>query len=159
MNKKDFLKLITAIAVSQAAGLVGTIFTLPSIPTWYASLEKPALTPPSWVFGPVWTGLFLLMGIAAFLIWKNSTQNKGVKIALGIFMLQLVLNTLWSFLFFGLQDPWLALIEIACLWAAILVTLVLFYKIKPAAGLLLIPYLLWVSFATYLNYSIWILNA
>lgn len=156
MNNK--IKLIIAIAISQLAGIIGSVFTAPSITSWYSELTKPALNPPSWVFGPVWTTLFTLMGIAAFLIWKQGLKRKDVKIALGIFLGQLVLNTLWSILFFGLRNPGAALIEIAFLWLAILTTIIAFAKISKPAAWLLLPYILWVSFATYLNYALWSLN-
>lgn len=152
------VKLIVAIVVSQLAGIIGSIFTSPSIASWYSVLTKPALNPPSWVFGPVWTTLFVFMGISAFLIWKKGLDQKGVKLALGIFLGQLVLNTLWSIIFFGLHSPFWAFIEIIFLWLAILATIVAFYKISKTASWLLIPYLLWVSFASYLNYSIYALN-
>lgn len=155
---KNFLKLIIAIVGSEAAGIIGSIFTISSIPTWYAMIAKPEFAPPNWLFGPVWTTLFALMGIAAFLVWKKGTERKDVKVALGIFVLQLVLNTLWSIIFFGLRSPGGAFIEIIFLWLAILWTIVAFHKISKAAAYLLIPYILWVSFAAYLNYAIWILN-
>lgn len=158
MQAKDALKLVAAVGVSQLAGLLGTIVTAPAIPGWYAALEKPALNPPSWVFGPVWTTLYVLMGIAAFLVWRKGLQEREVRIALGVFVVQLVLNALWSFVFFGMQEPGLALINIATLWLAIVITGILFWRIERAAAYLLVPYLLWVSFASYLNYAIWSLN-
>lgn len=158
MNLNNTLKLIIAIVVSELAGIIGSVFTTPSIAGWYAGIVKPALNPPAWVFGPVWTALFALMGIAVFLIWKKGLERKDVKIALGIFIGQLVLNTLWSIIFFGLNSPGGALVEIVFLWLAILVTIIAFYKISKPAASLLVPYILWVSFAGYLNYSIWQLN-
>jgi translocator protein len=158
MKIPNFLKLIIALVATQAAGLIGTIFTTPAIPTWYASLAKPALNPPSAVFGPVWTVLYVLMAISAFIIWKKGLARKDVKIALGVFLGQLALNTLWSIIFFGAKSLGGALIEISVLWLAILGTIVLFWKISKAAGWLLIPYILWVSFAGYLNYMIWAMN-
>ncbi|MBT3412909.1 MAG: tryptophan-rich sensory protein [Candidatus Jacksonbacteria bacterium] len=158
MKLKNISKLILAIGISELAGVLGSIFTVSSIPNWYATLTKPALNPPSWVFGPVWTTLYALMGIAAFLIWKQGWEKKEVKIALGAFGAQLVLNTLWSIMFFGLQNPGLALINILLLWLAIIWTMVGFYKISKPAMYLLVPYILWVSFATYLNYALWTLN-
>lgn len=154
----NVLKLTIAIIVSELAGIVGSVFTMPSIPNWYATLAKPALTPPSWVFGPVWTTLFVLMGIAAFLIWKKGTDHKGVKKALGIFAIQLILNTGWSIIFFGLHSAKSAFVEIIFLWLAILATIIAFSKISKPAAWLLVPYILWVSFAVYLNYAIWALN-
>ncbi|MDZ4243482.1 MAG: TspO/MBR family protein [Candidatus Doudnabacteria bacterium] len=147
----------------MSAGAIGSVFTAPSIAGWYAGLVRPALNPPAWVFGPVWTTLFALMGVSAWLIWKRLDSrlrgnDKRIKIALGIFLGQLVLNTLWSIIFFGLNSPGGALIEIVFLWLAILATIVAFYKISKPAAWLLVPYILWVSFAMYLNYAIWTLN-
>ena len=158
MKLKNFSKLIIAIIVSELAGIIGSVFTAPSIAGWYAGIVKPALNPPSWVFGPVWTTLFALMGISAFLIWKKGLDRKDVKIALGIFLGQLALNTLWSSIFFGLHSPGGALVEIVFLWLAILATIIAFAKISKPAAWLLVPYILWVSFAAYLNYAIWALN-
>lgn len=158
MKINNTFKLIIAIAVSELAGIVGSVFTAPAITSWYAGIVKPALNPPAWVFGPVWTTLFALMGIAAFLVWRRGLERKDVKIALGIFIGQLVLNTLWSIIFFGLQSPGGALIEIVFLWLAVLAAIIAFYKISRPAAWLLVPYILWVSFAMYLNYAIWSLN-
>ena len=158
MKVNNTFKLIIAIAVSELAGIIGSLFTTPSIPTWYATLTKPTFNPPSWVFAPVWTTLFVLMGIAAFLIWKKGLERKDVKIALSIFIGQLILNMLWSIIFFGLHNPGLAFIEIIFLWAAILVTIIYFHKISKLAAWLLVPYILWVSFAAFLNFSIWQLS-
>lgn len=151
-------KLLVAVLISELAGIVGSIFTASSIEGWYAGIVKPAINPPSWVFAPVWTTLYALMGIAAFLVWKKGWSRRDVKIALGIFTLQLVLNTLWSIIFFGFQSPGGAFIEIIFLWMAILVTMVAFARISKWAVWLLVPYILWVSFAAYLNYSIYALN-
>lgn len=158
MKLNSFLKLIIAIAVSELAGIIGTFFTVSAIPDWYITLAKPALNPPSWIFGPVWTTLYALMGSAAFLIWKKGWDRKDVRKALAIFGLQLVLNAVWSIIFFGLHSPFWALVDIALMWVSIVWTMVLFYKISKAAMWLLVPYILWVSFAIYLNYSIWSLN-
>lgn len=155
MKPKNILKLIVAIAVSELAGIIGSIFTAPSIPTWYATLAKPSFNPPSWVFAPVWTTLFALMGIAAYLVWRKGLDRRDVKIALGIFLGQLILNTLWSFIFFGQHNPGRAFAEIIFLWLAILATIIAFAKISKPAAWLLFPYILWVSFAGFLNFSIW----
>ncbi|MFA6295394.1 MAG: TspO/MBR family protein [Candidatus Paceibacterota bacterium] len=152
------IKLIIAIVLSELAGIIGSVFTSPSIGGWYAGLVKPVLNPPSWIFGPVWTTLFVLMGIAAFLVWKRGLDQKGVKVALGIFIVQLVLNTFWSIIFFGLHSPLGALIEIVFLWLAIVATIIAFAKVSKTAAWLLAPYILWVSFAMYLNYQIFLLN-
>lgn len=158
MRGKDWIVLVCFIALSQGAGLIGSIFTAPAIGDWYATLAKPDLAPPSWVFAPVWTTLFALMGTAAFLIWKRGLEQKRVRVALGIFLLQLVLNTLWSVIFFGLRSPGGAFIEIVLLWLAIAATIIAFAKISRLAAWLLAPYILWVSFAGYLNLMIWTLN-
>lgn len=150
--------LVFFIIISELAGVIGSLFTTPSIAGWYAGIIKPELNPPAWVFGPVWTTLFVLMGIAAFLVWRKGYGRKDVKIALGLFYGQLILNTLWSIIFFGLHSPGGAFIEIIFLWLAILATIIAFAKISRPAAWLLLPYILWVSFAAYLNYSIWILN-
>lgn len=150
MNK--YLKLLLAIAVCQGAGLIGSIFTINSVKTWYVVLNKPFFNPPSWVFAPVWTILYLLMGISLYLVW-------GIKkVNLKWFWLQLALNTLWSIIFFGLKNPTLALIEIVALWVSILFTIKSFLKVSRVAAYLLLPYILWVSFAAVLNMAIVILN-
>jgi benzodiazapine receptor len=162
MEKKitiEILKLVMSIVICQLAGVIGSIFTTPAIPTWYASLEKPSFTPPNWVFSPVWIALFVLMGIAAFLVWNKGLSDKEVKIALSIFVAQLILNVLWSAMFFGLRSPLAGFIEIVILWIVILLTILYFLKVSKMAGILLVPYILWVSFAAVLNFSIWRLNA
>ncbi len=173
MKINNTFKLIIAIVVSELAGIIGSVFTTPSIAGWYVGIVKPALNPPAWVFGPVWTTLFALMGIAAFIVWssyapadaeamadKQATEDKkkGIRLALILFGIQLVLNTLWSIIFFGLHSPGGALVEIIFLWLAILATIITFAKISKPAAWLLVPYILWVSFAMYLNYAIWSLN-
>lgn len=158
MKLNNFSKLVIAIVVSESAGIIGSVFTTPSIPTWYAELAKPALNPPAWVFGPAWITLYFLMGVAVFLVWRRGLGQKEVKTALAIFIGQLALNTLWSIIFFSLHNPFWAFIEIIILWLAILWTILAFYKISRPAAYLLLPYILWVSFAAYLNYSIWMLN-
>jgi tryptophan-rich sensory protein len=158
MKMPNYLKLVIALLLPQLAGLVGTFFTTPSIDSWYKSLVRPELAPPNWVFAPVWITLYLLMGIAAYLVWKRGWKKPGVKEGLCLFFSQLVLNSSWSVIFFGLHNPRAAFVEIISLWLAILATLVTFAKTSRPAAWLLLPYLLWVSFAAYLNYSIWILN-
>ena len=158
MKLNNFFKLVIAIGVSELAGIIGSVFTISAIPNWYAGLVKPALNPPAWVFGPAWTTLYTLMGIAAFLVWRMVWERKEVKMALEVFGIQLFLNAIWSIIFFGLQNPGWALVDIILLWLAIVWTMVVFYKISRPAAYLLVPYLLWVSFASYLNYSIWMLN-
>lgn len=158
MNIQEIPKVLLAIVISELAGIIGAVFTTPSIPTWYATLARPDFAPPNWVFGPVWTTLFALMGIASYLVWRKGTARRDVRTGLGIFSGQLVLNILWSFLFFGLQSPGAALVEIAFLWLAILWTVISFGKVSKPAAWLLVPYILWVSFAAYLNFAIWSLN-
>ncbi len=164
MRLNDFIKLIIAVGVCELAGVVGSIFTVSSISTWYAGLIKPVLNPPSWVFGPAWITLYFLMGVAAFLIWSSyakatdGQRRRTIKIALGIFGVQLFLNAIWSIIFFGLKNPGWAFVDITLLWLAIVGTIIVFSKVSRPAMLLLLPYILWVSFAGYLNYSIWTLN-
>ena len=154
----SFGKLIISIFVCQLAGIVGSLFTFSSIDSWYQFIEKPGFTPPDFIFGPVWTLLYLLMGIALYLVWMRGLDKKGVGFAIFIFGIHLVLNALWSIIFFGMQGLGLALVEIFVLWVFILWSMFLFRRISRWAFYLLIPYLLWVSFAMYLNYSIWIIN-
>jgi len=151
------VRFIFSIAVCQAAGVIGSIFTMQSIPVWYAFLKKPIFAPPNWLFAPVWVTLFILMGVSLYLVWGKGL-NKQVKKGLLIFFMQLFLNILWSFLFFGLRSPLYGFIEIIVLWISILITISKFYKISKNAGLLLLPYIAWVTVASFLNYYIWILN-
>jgi len=139
-------------------GIGGGVFTAKAIPTWYTKLKKPSFNPPNWIFGPVWTLLFILMGIAAFLVWRQGFDKKEVKTALGIFIFQLFLNLFWSIIFFGIHNPAVAFTEIISLWSAILALILAFYQISKTSAYLLIPYILWVSFAAYLNYAIWQLS-
>lgn len=154
----DWKKLIVSLALCQLAGLLGAIFTSPAIPTWYPALEKPAFVPPDWAFSVVWPILFLLMGISLYLVWNKGWDRRDVRLAIGVFGVQLFLNFLWSVLFFGMRLPLLGLVEIVFLWLAIVATIWLFYRISRTAGLLLLPYLAWVSFAALLNYYIWLFN-
>lgn len=158
MGVKDVIKLVVSIVACQCAGAIGSIFTTSAIPTWYAALEKPFFTPPNWLFAPAWITLYLLMAIAAFLIWRQGLRRGEVRGALIIFLVQLVLNALWSVVFFGLQSPFWGIVVIIALWVAILLTIIRFFKLSTAAGALLVPYILWVSFASALNIAIWVLN-
>ncbi|MBD3313666.1 tryptophan-rich sensory protein [Candidatus Woesearchaeota archaeon] len=152
---KSIPKLIASIIIPNLVGLIGSLFTRTGIDSWYSNITKPSFNPPNYVFGPVWTTLFVLMGISFYLIW---TSGKNIKWAVIIFIVQLLLNTMWSILFFGLSNPMLAFIEIIILIAAIIANIIVFYRIRPAAAYLLIPYILWVSFAAVLNFRIWMLN-
>lgn len=153
----SFAVLILFVAVCLGIAGAGGLFTAGSVQDWYPVLQKPAWTPPSWIFGPVWTILYVMMAIAAWLVWRKRQVDK-VQGALGLFLLQLALNAAWSPLFFGLKNPLAGLLDIIPLWAAILVTLMFFLRISIAAGVLLIPYWLWVSYATALNFTLWIMN-
>ncbi len=155
---KKIVVLCVFVGICELVGIIGAVFTTPSIPTWYATLVKPALQPPSWIFGPVWTILYFLMGVAAFLIWERRNTQKGVGVPLVLFGIQLTLNFVWSFLFFNAHALGLAVAEIAFLWLSIAACIVTFAKISKPAAALLIPYILWVSFASYLNYAIYRLN-
>ena len=157
MKLNDILKLVVSIILCQLAGLLGSLFTTPAIPTWYQTLNKPFFTPPNWIFSPVWTSLFILMGISLFFVWRR-TDHPKFKIAFIFFFVQLILNVLWPVAFFGLKSPLLGLIDIVLLWIAILLTIQNFLKVSKMAGFLLLPYLLWVGFAALLNFSLWILN-
>lgn len=158
MKKINFLLLIGAVVVCLLAGMIGSFFTTPAITSWYSGINKPDFNPPNWIFGPVWTALYILMGISLYLVLEKGIKKKGVKLAVSVFGIQLALNSVWSILFFGLGSPFLAFIEILFLWGAIAATMYLFYKINKNAAYLLIPYICWVSFAAFLNYSIWIIN-
>jgi translocator protein len=157
MNK--ITRIAIAIIVCLAVGYSSSTVTKTGVETWYPTIVKPVFNPPNWVFMPVWTLLFILMGIAAGLVWDNiKQQNAEVKKALGFFLIQLALNAIWSYLFFGLKNPMLALVEIVLLWLMIYETYLKFIKINKIAGYLLIPYMAWVGFAAILNASIWWLN-
>lgn len=158
--KNKTVALIAAILICEMAGVIGSIFTYQSISDWYNTnkLNKPSFTPPSWLFGPVWVALYLLMGISAYLVWEKGAKRKQVKTALSIFGVQLILNIIWSILFFGLRCPLCGFAEIILLWLAIAVTIIRFNKLSRASALLLIPYILWVTFAAILNFYVWRLN-
>jgi tryptophan-rich sensory protein len=155
---KNPAKLLISVVGCELVGILGTPFTAAAIPSWYATLEKPLFAPPNWLFGPAWTLLYFLMGVAFYLIWQQNTKSKKVQTAQKIFCAQLFLNFIWSPLFFGLKSPLLGLIVIVALWGLILLTIYKFYPLSKWAAYLLIPYLLWVTFATSLNAAILILN-
>jgi len=157
MRKNVFLKLVVSILLPIVVGAIAGMFTSAAVPEWYATLNRPSFNPPNWLFGPVWTTLYTLMGISLFLIWKQ-IAGKERNIAIFVFFLQLALNFCWSFIFFYFNMIGLALIEIIMLWISIVIMLVLFFKIKPIAAYINIPYLLWVTFATILNASYYFLN-
>lgn len=152
------MKLIISIALPLLVGAVSGFFTSSGVDGWYASANKPWFNPPNWIFAPVWTVLYIMMGIALFIVWKAETKRETQQTALIFFAAQLTLNFFWSFIFFKLQLPGWAFVEIICLWIMILLTIVWFGKISKAAAWLLVPYISWVSFASLLNYAIWKLN-
>lgn len=182
MRINNIFKLIIAVIISELAGVTGALFTVPEISSWYAGLAKPELSPPDWVFGPIWTAIYFLIGVSLFLVWKNDwrvenpilesrqkawnmwserlwTKDLQKANVIAIFAVQYILNILWSFIFFGLHLPLLAFFGILALWIAIIFTIINFYRVSKLAAYLLAPYILWVSFAGYLNFSIWRLNA
>jgi benzodiazapine receptor len=154
----NWTKLLASIAACQLAGFFGSLFTRPAIPSWYARLQKPSFAPPNWLFAPMWISLYLLMALAAYLVWRKGLGSRGVRLALAVFLVQLLLNALWSPVFFGLRAPLAGAVVIVVLWLAILLTMVLFWNISRPAAWLLLPYLLWVSLASALNISIYLLN-
>lgn len=155
---KNWSKLVVSVIGCELVGFLGTPFTIPAIPNWYATLNKPFFAPPNWIFGPVWTLLYLLMGIAFYLIWKQGWGKKKIKTAGRLFLSQLALNFIWSPIFFGLRAPLLGLVVILAMWTLIVMTMKKFYPISRPAFYLLIPYIFWVSFATLLNAAIALLN-
>jgi tryptophan-rich sensory protein len=154
---REWALLAAFVLGSLAAGFIGSIATTPKIPTWYATLVPPPLNPPTWVFGPVWTLLYILMGIAAFLVWQRR-DHPAARAGLVLFVVQLALNTLWSWVFFGANSLGIAFVVIAALWLSILGTIERFYRVYPLAAYLLVPYIAWVTFASYLNAAYWYLN-
>jgi benzodiazapine receptor len=155
MNK--IIKLLVLILICEGVGFLGTIFTISSIPTWYVALHKASFNPPSWIFGPAWTTLYLLMGVSLFLILQKKLKKQR-NFLLILFSVQLFLNFLWSVIFFGMHLPLVALLEISLLWISIALLIVDFWKFSKSAAILLIPYLCWVSFASVLNLFVALLN-
>lgn len=155
LPQPDYPKVIAMVIIAEAVGFLGAIFTAPAIATWYAALQKPFFTPPGWLFAPAWTILYVLMGVAAGTVWsKTGFRTKELK----FYWTQLFLNFLWSLTFFGLKLPGLALMEIALLWAFIWVTMQSFYPVCRKAFWLMVPYIIWVTFASLLNFGIIVLN-
>jgi translocator protein len=172
--KINYKKLIISLILPHLAGLIGSFFTVSSIPNWYSTLEKPIFNPPNWIFGPMWLLLYTLMGISVYLIWEKSKKSKfsffsdflfvkktkkhKIRMAVSLFWLHLIFNATWSIMFFGLKSPEIAFVNILLIWAFIIVLFVQFYDIRKLAAYLLIPYFLWVSFASVLNFYIMYLN-
>ncbi len=157
--KDELPRLLGSVLAPLIAGGVGGVATARNIETWYTTLRKPSFNPPNWIFGPVWSTLYLLMGVAHFIVSRASTEPDRARPAQIFYWLQLILNALWTFLFFGRRSPLAALVEIVFLWVAIVLTIIIFARISRKAALLLVPYLLWVSFAAVLNGAIWRLNS
>jgi benzodiazapine receptor len=158
MKSKEILRLIISLVICQLAGVVGSLFTRPAIATWYQALNKPAFALPNWLFAPVWTTLYLLMGVALFFAWRKGTENSRGRSALWIFFIQLFLNAFWSVAFFGLHSPGFGFLVIVLLWVAVLWTIIKFARLSLLSSILLWPYFIWVSFASVLNFSLWMMN-
>ncbi len=156
MRGVDLVRFVASVAVCEAAGAVGSLFTISAIPVWYAALQKPWFTPPNWLFAPVWLSLYFLMGVSLYLLWRKRPRSQS---ALGAFGVQLVLNITWSAVFFGAHELFYGFVVIIALWVAILVTMAFSYRVSKSAAILLAPYILWVTIASALNYYLWVLNA
>ena len=155
---REIPKLIVSILIPLIIGFASAFLTFSSFPAFYATLNKPSWSPPVWLFGYVWTVLYILNGIALFLVWREGLGRRDVQIAIGVFAIQIILNFFWSIIFFGFRSLSGGLIEIIIMWIAILINIILFYRISKAAGILLIPYIIWVTIASYLNYTVFLLN-
>jgi translocator protein len=157
MKSKSLIRLVVSLALPLCVGAIGGIITARSVPAWYMFLVKPSFSPPNWIFGPVWTILYILMGISLFLVWSREPSSRKT-IAISCFFIQLALNFCWSIIFFYFRLIGLSFVEIIILWVSIATMMVLFYRIMPVAAYINIPYLLWVSFATVLNGALFVLN-
>ncbi|MHC9544553.1 MAG: TspO/MBR family protein [Vulcanimicrobiota bacterium] len=157
VNRSSAVALVVFLTAVSATGFIGSMFTFESVKTWYAALNKPPWTPPSWLFGPVWTLLYCAIAVSGWLIWRERAQKKILPV-MGIFVLQLFLNGLWSYLFFGLHNPGIAFIDIVGLLLLIALFITLSWNISRIAAILWVPYLCWVGFAAALNYTVWTLN-
>lgn len=157
MKISSLWKLIISFSVVTVAAVVGSLATFSAIPTWYVTLHRTVLTPPNWVFGPVWTLLYILMAVAAFLVWKQAKTEESRQ-GLILFIEQLVLNVAWSVIFFGLHQILLAFVTIIILWLTIIVTTIWFFRVNKPAGYLMLPYIVWVSFASMLNFAVYLVN-
>lgn len=157
LNRESWMSLLPFVLACFAAAGVGWLFTASSVNAWYTQLRRPEWTPPNWIFGPLWTTLYLMMAISAWLVWRSSDWSSS-KFALTLFAIQLVLNTMWSIVFFGLHKVGPAFGEILLLWMMIIATAVAFLPLSLLAAWLLIPYIVWVAFASYLNFRIWQMN-
>ena len=158
MRRIDLFKLAASLSSCYLAAFIGSKFTAPNVPTWYAALARPSFAPPDWLFAPIWTALFTLMGISAYLVWREGIDDPRVKVGLELFAFQLAVNVTWSAAFFGLRSPLAGLVVIALLWALIALNIQKFRAVSQTAAALLLPYIIWVSFAAVLNLAIWRLN-
>lgn len=154
---KNIYKLVISIMIPLIIGFLGSFFTSSSVDSWFTTINKPSFNPPDWIFAPVWTTLYILIGLSFYLVWRKNFGEERKKV-IAVYSLQLLFNLLWSVLFFGLRSPLLGLLDIIILLVFIIANTIIFYKISRTAGYLLIPYLLWVSFASVLNFSIHLLN-
>jgi translocator protein len=158
MKIRDLFGASVSVFVCLMAGAIGSLYTTQAIPVWYAGLNKPFFSPPNWIFAPVWTALYIMMGISVYIVWTKRKQSDEAVKGIGVFAVQLILNTLWSVVFFGFRDPFLAFLLIVVLWAFIFMSIVQFNKVSRNAALLLVPYIVWVSFASLLNAAVWLMN-
>ena len=158
MDLNGVIKLVVSILASFVAAAIGSLFTFKAIPNWYAGLRKPPYTPPNWAFGPVWTTLYILMAISVFLVWQKGLATSGALPAFILFWIQLAFNALWSIIFFGMKSKGGGVMTIIVLWLLILATIITSFRVSGWAGALLIPYIVWVSIASYLNIGVWVLN-
>jgi tryptophan-rich sensory protein len=156
--KHPWIGLVVLLVVCFAAAGIGGAVTTPKIATWYTTLAKPSCNPPNWIFGPVWSALYFCMTISAWSVWRQGGFS-GTTLPLTLFGIQLALNVLWSCIFFGLEQPGFAFVEVLLLWLAIAATMIAFWQRSSIAGILFVPYLAWVSFASVLNFLIWRLNS
>lgn len=159
MGMKNWMKLVISIGIPVAVGAIAGLFTNTEINTWYQDIDKPTWQPPGWVFGPVWTLLYVLMGVAFYLVWKSNAPAKAKRMAITLWVIQLVFNFFWSFIFFRQHQIDWALAEILVLWFFILLTIIYFSRISKLAAWLMVPYISWVSFASLLTYAIYQLNS
>ena len=155
---KKVLKFIISIIICQSAGIFGSLFTFEAVPDWYITLKKPFFAPPNWIFGPVWIILYFLMGVSLYIVWKDELKSKTRNVFFVVFAIQLILNALWSLLFFGLKSPLLGLIDILILDVMLVVTIFYAKRVSKYAAMLLIPYMVWIIIASVLNYAIMVLN-
>ena len=154
----NFWRFIASLAMCYGAAFIGSFFTRTEITQWYAFLKKPIFTPPGWVFAPVWTALFFLMAVSLYLVWRRGLRIEKERMAFGLFIIHLIFNAFWSIVFFGFHEIFFALIVIIVLWIMIYSLIFQFYRINKFACYLLVPYLVWVSYASFLNFSLWLLN-